>query len=135
MSIEENEGWGEFKAVNRRKFAANRFLDIQADKKDLIAKFNFELVHDGLDRSASNSIWGLEFEQDGFARTDHILDHLGIVHQRSLTRVHHDPCREQASDDDAKGQIITPFWFVGKEHEPDDKCQRRSYQQEGILIG
>ena len=56
LGIEEYEGGCKFKTVNRREFAADGFLDIQANKKDLVAKFRFELVHDGLNRSTCNSI-------------------------------------------------------------------------------
>ncbi len=80
LSVEKNECGRKFETVNRCEFAANGFLNVQSYEEDLILEFHFELVHDGLDRGASNSIGRLKFKQDGLARADHLLHLFGIVH-------------------------------------------------------
>ena len=60
--IKINEGRGEFKVINRGQFTADFFLNVETDKKDLVSKFVFELVHDGLYLGAAYSIGGLEFQ-------------------------------------------------------------------------
>ncbi len=89
--IEENKGWGEIEIVHGGKFHACLILNVQADDVDLAAKFCFELVNDGLNRCAANSIWRLEFKQNGRAFADHGLHLLGIFHKRGLARVQDAP--------------------------------------------
>jgi hypothetical protein len=48
IGVKVDEGGCEFKAIYRRKLHANLFLDVEADDMDLIVKFQFELVNDGL---------------------------------------------------------------------------------------
>lgn len=54
LCIEEDEGGGEFKIVERGKFHACGFLNVQADEvnafadADFTVQFLFELVNDGL---------------------------------------------------------------------------------------
>jgi hypothetical protein len=62
VPIEIDKGRGKFKPINWGQFAPNVFLDIETDKKDLVSKFIFELVHDGLYFGAANSVGGLELQ-------------------------------------------------------------------------
>jgi hypothetical protein len=80
LSIEINEGGRKFETIDRRQFAPYFFLDIKTDEKDPVTKFVFELVHDGLQLGAGNSVRGLEFQQDRFALPDHGLHRLGVFH-------------------------------------------------------
>ena len=93
LCVEENKGGGEFKIIHRREFLADRFLNIQADDMDRIAnadsviEFFFQLVNDGLNLCAGNSVGGLKFEKHGRASADHGLHTFGIVHERCLARM------------------------------------------------
>ena len=80
VGVKIDECWGKLKAIYGRKFHADLFLDVEADDVDLITKFLFELVDDGLQRDAAYSVGGLEFEQDRFASPDHCLHFFGIIH-------------------------------------------------------
>lgn len=134
LRVEENEGGSGFKTIHGRKFAANGFLDVEANEEELISKFLFELVNDGLYGCAGNSVWRLEFEQDGFACADHIPHHFGIVHERGLARVHDEPGRDQPAEDHTECKVIRPFWIAGEKYQPRHHCQRGGDQNEGILI-
>ena len=70
---------------------------------DLIAKFQFELVNDGLQRDAAYSVGGLEFEQDGLACADHGLHFFRILHEEGGARMQNSPGNYQAGDDHAEG--------------------------------
>ena len=87
LCVEEDKGWSEIKVVHRGKLHAGLVLNVQANDVDLAAKFCFELVNDGLNCGAANSIWRLKFEEDGRARSDHRLHFFCIVHQRGLARM------------------------------------------------
>jgi hypothetical protein len=54
--VEKDKGWGEIEIVHRGKLHAGLVLNVQADNVDLAAKFCFELVNDGLNCCATNSI-------------------------------------------------------------------------------
>ena len=56
IPIEVNERGCKFKAVDRGQFSPDLLLYVQTDNKELVDEFIFELVHDGLDLSAGNSI-------------------------------------------------------------------------------
>lgn len=114
FSVEIDEGGGEFKIVYGCKFHADFFLNVQANDKDCIADFLFELVHDGLYRYTAYSIGGLEFEQDGFACSDHRLHLFGIIHKRCLTRMEDRPGDHEPQNDHTKGKVIVPFGLIGE---------------------
>jgi hypothetical protein len=135
LGIEEYECRCEFKAVYWREFHACGFLNVQADDVQLTFGFFFELVNDGLYRGAANSIGGLEFEQDGCACADHGLHYFRIIHQRGLARVKDGPCRDQAGNDDAEGEVVFCLGFVGKQDHPCDKNEQKAYTDKGILVG
>lgn len=82
--VEEDKSWGEIKLVHGGEFHTRLILNVQANKLDFFAKFCFELVNDGLNCCAANSIRRLEFEQHGRAITDHFLHFFGIFHERGL---------------------------------------------------
>jgi hypothetical protein len=48
VSVEEDESWGVPEAIDWGQFAPDWFLNVEADEKDLISQFIFELVYDGL---------------------------------------------------------------------------------------
>jgi hypothetical protein len=135
LRIEEDKGWGEFKTVYGAQFHACLILNVQADDVDLIAKFLFELVNDGLNRGAANSIGRLEFEQDRRACPNHGLHFFCIFHQRGLARVQDAPGGNQPQDDDAKGEVVIPFGFVGQQDEACNDCKHNGYDNKGILVG
>ena len=87
LCVEEDKSWSEIKVVHGSKFHASLFLNVQANDVDLAAKFCFELVNDGLNCGATNSIWRLKFEEDGRARPDHRLHFFCVIHQWSLARM------------------------------------------------
>ena len=88
---------------------------------DLIAKFQFELVYDGLQRDAAYSVGGLEFEQDGFACADHGLDFFCVVHEQGGAWMQGCPGNDQTGDDHTEGEVIIPFWFVRQQNNPGDQ--------------
>ena len=61
IPVEVDKGGRKFEAIEGRQFAPDFFLNIKADEKDLVTKFIFELVHDGLYLGAGNSVGRLEF--------------------------------------------------------------------------
>jgi hypothetical protein len=61
VPIKIDEGRGKFKIIDRSQLTPDFLLNVEADEKDLIPKFVFELVHDGLYSCACNSVGGLEF--------------------------------------------------------------------------
>ncbi len=135
LRIEEDKGWGEFKTVYGGKFHACLILNVQADDVDLIAKFLFELVNDGLNRGAANSIGRLEFKQNGCAFAYHGLHLLRIFHKWGLARVQDAPGGNQPQDDNAKGEVVIPFGFVGQQDEACNDCKHNGYDNKGILVG
>jgi len=60
--VKVNEGGGELKTIDKGQFATDFFLDVETDEKNFVSKFVFELVHDGLNACAANSVGGLEFQ-------------------------------------------------------------------------
>lgn len=60
--VKINEGRGESKAIYWCQFTSDFFLNVETDEKDLISKFVFELVHDGLYSCTCNSVRRLEFQ-------------------------------------------------------------------------
>ena len=114
IRIEKDEGWSEIKVVHGGKFHACLILNVQANKLDFIAKFCFELVNDGLNCGAANSIGRLKFEQDGRAIADHGFYFFGIFHEWGLARMQDAPCRNKPQNDNGKGEVVIPFWFVGQ---------------------
>lgn len=141
LRVEENERGCEFEAVHRCEFHAHFLLDIKADDMDAFAdadfviKFLFQLVNDGLNCGAANSIGRLKFKQDRRACADHCLHFFGIVHQRGLARMQDAPRGEQRNDDDAKRQVVVPFWLVCEQDEARHQRKTNSYGDKGILVG
>jgi hypothetical protein len=88
---------------------------------DLIAKFLFELVNDGLQRDATYSVGRLEFEQDGFAFADHGLDFFCVIHEQGRARMQDCPGNDQTSDNHTEGEVIVPFWLVRQQNDPGDE--------------
>ena len=84
LCVEEDKGWCEIEIVHGGKFHAGLFLNVQANDVDLAAKFCFELVNDGLNCGAANSIGRLEFQQNRGAFADHGLHFLCVFHERGL---------------------------------------------------
>jgi hypothetical protein len=140
LSVEENKCWREFKIVNRRKFPANGFLNIYTNNMNWNAdsvstiKFFFKLVNGGLNFGASNSIWGLKFKKHGCASADHFLYLFCIVHERRLARMQNNPCREKASDNNAKGEVVVPFGVVCKQDKPCRDDEAQGDENKGILM-
>ena len=68
LRVEENKGGREFKTVHGSKFHTDCFLNVQADKVDLLANadlainFLFKLVNGGLNLGACNSEGRLKFK-------------------------------------------------------------------------
>lgn len=78
--VKIDKGGSELETIDWCKIPPNLLLDVETDEQDFISKFVFELVHDGLQLCAEDSIRGLEFQQDRLALPDHGLDRFGIVH-------------------------------------------------------
>ena len=112
--IEKDKGWSEIEIVHGGKFHAGLVLNVQANDVYLVAKFCFELVNDGLNCGAANSIGRLEFKQNGRTLADHGFYFLGIFHEWGLARMEDAPCRNKPQNDNGKGEVVIPFWFVGQ---------------------
>jgi hypothetical protein len=121
ISIEIDKGRSEFKTIDRGQLTPDIFLDIEAYEKELVAKFIFELVHDGLYFGAANSVRGLEFQQNRLALPDHRLYRFGIVHQGSLGGVQQDPGHGQPHEHDAQGDIVTGLRFLPEQNKNHQK--------------
>lgn len=100
---------------------------------NLIANFQFELVHDGLYRDAAYSVGGLEFEQDRLSRADHCLHFLCIVHEQGLARMQSHPCGDQGAHDHRECEIIVPARAVGQKDQPGDESKPGGDEDVGIL--
>jgi hypothetical protein len=96
-------------------------------------KFVFELVHDGLNLGAGNSVGRLKFKQNWRASSDHILDSFRIIHERRLTWMQNDPCRNKTCHDDTKGEVIVPLGLIGKQDNSGRNNERQGNENEGIL--
>ena len=44
-----------------------------------------------------------------------------------------DPGGNQRSDDDPEGEVVVPFWFIGKQHETSGDGQYKSDDKKGIF--
>lgn len=135
LRIEEDEGRRKFKTIHRGKFHAGCFLNVQADDVDLTAKFFFELVNDGLNRGAANSIGRLKFQQNRRTRADHRSYFFGIVHEGRLARMQDAPGGKERRDDHSESKIVVPSWFVGQQDEARHECQSDRDREERILVG
>jgi hypothetical protein len=118
FGVEENKGGREFEPVQGREFLGDILLNVQTDDLNLITQFLFELVDDGLESGANNSIGGLEFEQDRYAIPDHGLHLPGVIHQGGLSRMQYDPGSDDEPHNQAEGEVIPPFWSAGEQDQP-----------------
>lgn len=121
ISIEIDKGRSEFKTIDRGQLTPDIFLDIEADEKELVAKFIFELVHDGLYLGTANSVRGLEFQQNRPTLPDHGLNRFGIVHQGRLGGVQQEPGHGQPNEHDTQGDIVTGLRFLPEQNKDHQK--------------
>ena len=97
------------------------------------AEMMVELVNDGLNLGAGNSVGRLKFEQHGCAGADHGLHAFCIVHERCLARMQDHPGCKKPADDHAESEVIIPFWFVGKQDEPRCNNKAQGNKNKGVL--
>ncbi len=135
LRVKKYKSGGEVEVVHGGEFHACLFLNVQANDVDLVAKFCLELVNDGLNGCAANSVGRLKFKQNGRACPNHRFDFLGVFHERGLARVQDAPCGEKPQNDNAKGEVVIPFGFICKQDETRHQTKADSNGNEGILVG
>jgi len=135
LCVEEDKGWSEIKVVHRGKFHAGLVLNVQANDVDLAAKFCFELVNDGLNCGAANSIWRLEFKENGCAFADHRLHVLCIFHERGLAWMKYAPGGNKPDNNDSEGQIVIPFWSICEQDKARHQGKPNCEGNKGVLVG